>query len=473
LNKGLIRRAAILAGVTAVAAGPALPQDEDEYGSFRQRLRVEQNFGVGDNLGLANPSEGRTSLATTRLTYGLQSETAIQQISLTVGAGLRFGNIAEGNNMKTGFVDPLIGLRYNREGANAVFSFDAEYRQTDISLQQPLWSFLDQDGIVILPADFSNIRGSGERRAYNVGLGLETGLQDPFGLRFNASAYGVDYIDATDPDLTDYDGSNVNLTALFRFNQLTAATLYLGYNDYSSADQFNTDRETKTVQAGFERQISSISRFTFSAGQSTITTMQTNPVTGARFETETRGPSGNIGYMTGMPNGTFATDLNVSQNQDGQRGTLLFTRALQLPTGSLSANIGVTQLEQIDPQLVGGINWVHQMPTSTFTLQLNRNVFTDSEDQERFTNYLVAGYAHEINDISSITADLSLSYTEATDFEEATTRGDLVIAYNHDLTADWSFNTGVAFRTFEDDTTGEADATALFFGIGRNFDLSR
>lgn len=473
LNKGLIRRAAIIAGVTATAAAPAFSQDEEEYGSFRQRVRVEQNFGFGDNLGLENPSEGRTSLATTRVTYGLQSETAIQQISLAVGAGLRFGNIAEGNAMKTGFVDPLIGLRYNREGANALFSFDADYQQTDISLQQPLWTFLDQDGLVTPPADYSDIQGSGERRAYNIGLQFETGLTDPFGLRFGASAYGVDYVDATDASLSDYDGTTADLTALFRFDQITTATLYLGYETYSNDDLANTDRETRTIQAGFERDISSIARLTFSAGHTNVDTTETSPINGARIVTNTGGPSGNIGYTTGMPNGSFNANLSVSQNQDGQRGTLLFTRALELPTGSLSANIGVTQLEQIDPQLIGGINWVHEMPTSRFSLQLNRSVATDSDDQERFSNYLIAGYLHEINAISSITADLSLSYAEATAFEEATRRGDLVIAYNHELTRDWSFNTGVAFRTLEDDTTGEADATAIFFGIGRNFDLSR
>lgn len=472
MNKGLIRSAAILVGVTATAAGPAYTQEEDEPGSFRQRLRVEQNFGIGDNVGLENPSEGRTSLATTRLTYGLETETDIQSLSFAVGAGLRFGNIAEGNTMRTGFVDPLIALRYNREGANAVFSFEADYRETDISLRQPLWDFLDQDGNVVPPADFSSIRGSGERRSYSASTQFETGLNDPFGLRFSASTNSVDYIDATDSSLTDYESNNVGLTTLFRFDRITSGTLYFGYDTYSNDDQSQTDRKTKTIEAGFERELSSISSLSFSAGHSTVETTETDPTTGARVTSKTSGPSGTINYQTGMPNGTLGANLNVYQNEDGQRGTFRLSRAIELPRGRLSGNIGLTQFDDTDPRVVGGLSWVHQLPTSTITMQYNRGVYTDSNDEDRFTDYLVAGYSHEINQISNISANLSLSYTEASSTEDATKRGNLVISYNHELTPDWSFNTGIAFRALEDDSTGEADSTAVFFGIGRNFDLS-
>ncbi|MDU9003158.1 hypothetical protein [Sedimentitalea todarodis] len=472
MSKCLIRSAAIV-GLTATAVPPAYAQDEEEYGSIRQRIRVEQNFIAGDNLGLESPSEGRTSLSTTRLTYGLQRETATQQLSLAVGAGLRFGNIATGNTMKTGFVDPLIAFRYNREGANALFSFDADYQQTDISLDQPLWTFLDSDGIVTPPADFSDIRGSGERRAYNVGAFLETGLNDPFGLRLRARTSGTNYIDTTDADLDDYDNTSLGLTGLFRFNPVTTATVDLSYLKYSSADSADTDRETRAVQAGFIRELSSISTLTFSAGFSTVDSTLTDPITGVRSTTRAEGPVGGIDYDTAMPNGTFNVGFDVYQNQDGQRGTLLMARSLELPSGSLSGNIGVTQLDQSDPQVIGGLNWVYNLPSSRFTLILDRAVYTDSSDEDRLTNLLVAGYSHEINQVSSLSVDLSMSYTEAAVGEDATERAGLVVAYNRELNENWSFNTGVAFRTLQDNDIGEADATALFFGIGRNFDLSR
>ncbi|MEY8830009.1 hypothetical protein AB9K34_16615 [Sedimentitalea sp. XS_ASV28] len=470
MNNRLIRSAAI-GGLAALAVTPAVSQDEEEYDSFRQRLRIEQNFVGGDNLGLENPSEGRTALATTRLSYGLQSETDIQQLSLAIGAGLRFGNIADGNTMRTGFVDPLIALRYNREGANALLALDADYQQTDISLVQPLWTFLDSDGVVTPPADFSDIRGSGERRAYNIGARLETGLTDPFGLRLRARTSGTNYIDATDDELADYDNTSLGLTALFRLNPVTTATLDMSYLKYSSADATDTDRETRTVQAGFIRELSSIATLTFSAGYSTVDSTLTDPLTGVRSTERSEGPSGGIDYDAEMPNGTFNAGFDVYQNQDGQRGTFLVTRALELPRGSFSGNLGVTQLEGADPEIIGGFNWIYNMPSSSFRLFFDRTVYTDSSDEDRLTNLLVAGYSHEINQVSSLSLDLSLSYTEASADEESSERGTLVLAYNRELNEYWSFNTGVAFRSLQDEAIGEADATAVFFGIGRNFDF--
>ena len=147
MSKRLIVNATLAVGV-ASAGSPALAQVADDSATLEQRFRIEQEFGVGDNLGLQTPSEGTTSLATTRLSYGLESKTRAQELSLAVGAALRFGSIAEGNTTSTGLVDPFVGLRYRRDAANASFSVNGDYRQSDISLAAPLWAFLDQDGIV-------------------------------------------------------------------------------------------------------------------------------------------------------------------------------------------------------------------------------------------------------------------------------------------------------------------------------------
>ncbi|SFU02488.1 hypothetical protein [Sedimentitalea nanhaiensis] len=471
MNKGLIASAALAGGVL-VALSPALAQDEEEFGTLRQRLRVEQEFGVGENLGLEVPSEGSTSLSTTRLTYGLETKTRIQELALTVGGALRFGSVAEGNTLQTGFTDPLIGLRYLRDTGNADFSVDLDYRQSDISLTAPLWTFLDQDGIIRPPRDFGNIRGSGERRAYNVDTQLELGKNAPVGLRFTAGTNGVNYIDATDTSLTDSDYNNLGLSALFRFNPVTTGYIDLYYQTYKNKDTLSTDRVTETVQAGFDRVLSARSSLGFRFGYTDVDTTTTNPFTGIDSLAKQSGPSGNISYVTELPNGDFATTFDLSQNSEGQRGTLRFSRSMALPTGSLSANVGLTSFDSSDPQVIGGITWLHEMPRSSFNLRLNRDVYTDENDEDRFSNYLVAGYKHDINAVSYLTADLSLSYNESTASQEATHRATAVLVYNHTLTRDWSMNAGIEYNMLDEDPQGRADSTAVFFGIARNFDLS-
>lgn len=470
MYKGLIASAAI-AGSIVVASAPAQAQEDEDYGSLRQRLRIEQEFGSGDNLGLEVPSEGQTSLATTRLSYGLESKTRLQELSLAVGGALRFGDVAAGNNIKTGFVDPLIGLRYLRDTGNAALSVDADYRQTDISLTAPLWTFLDQDGIIRPPSDFSNIRGSGERHAYRINAELETGKQAPFGLRFLAGADGTDYIDATDPGLSDYDNTDLGLSALFRFNQVTTGFVDLRYSTYSNQNATETERETQTFEAGFDREISARSSLNFRAGYTDVDTTETDIGTNLRGTRKRSGPSGRLGYALEMPNGDFRSDFDLTQNSSGQRGTLRVTRSLTLPRGSLSANIGLTSFDSSDPRVIGGLYWTHELPSSRFNLRLTRDVFVDSNDEDQFSNFLIAGYTHDINSVSSVSADLSLSYNEATSTNGASRRGTALLVYNHTLTRDWSMNAGVEFKVLDEDVSGRAESSALFFGIGRNFDF--
>lgn len=470
MNRRLIACTAVTL-ITAVVVSPVLAQVLDDEPGLRQRLRIEQEFGVGDNLGLEQPSEGRTSLATTRLSYGLESKTRIQELSLALGGALRFGDVAEGNNIQTGFTDPFVGLRYSRDAANASISVNADYRQTDISLAVPLWTFLDQDGLVRPPRDFSNIRGSGERRSYAFDVELETGKQANFGLRFLAAASGTNYVDATDTSLNDFDNQSLGVSALFRFNTVTTGFVDLRYLGFDAKDSVDTSRKTETIEAGFDRELSAISRLTFRAGYTDVDTRETNVLTGQRFTTKRSGPSGSVGYFREMPNGTLDTTFDLTQNQDGQRGTLRFARSLSLPVGSLSANIGLTSFDSTDPRVIGGINWSREFAASQISLRYDRGVFVDSDDNDRFTDVLIAAYQIDINTISSLTADLSLSKSEGTDSSEASERANLVVAYNHQLTRDWSLNTGVEFNFLDEDISGRAESSAVFFGIGRNFDF--
>ncbi len=448
MTKGLIASAAFAAGVVA-ALSPAQAQEEDEYGTLRQRLRVEQEFGVGDNLGLESPSEGRTSLSTTRLTYGLESKTRIQELALALGGALRFGSVADGNSLKTGFTDPQIGLRYLRDTGNADLSVDADYRQTDISLAAPLWTFLDEDGIIRPPRDFGNIRGSGERRAYNIDTALEIGKLAPFGLRFTAGADGVDYVDATDDSLTDYDNVDLGLSAMFRFDPITTGFIDLTYQTYKADDLVDTDRETRTLQVGFDRTLSARAILSVRAGYTDVKTTTTDPLTGADLRRKETGPSGNISYITTLPNGDFATSFDLTHNSDGQRGTLRLTRNLDLPTGSLSAYVGLTSFDSSSPEIISGLTWLRRLPSGDMSLRLTRDVFVDENDEDRFANYLVASYSHDINAVSSLTADLSLSYNESTSTLASTRRATAAVVYNRTLTRDWSMNAGIEYSLLD------------------------
>ncbi|MHA6262907.1 hypothetical protein ACXYMO_06875 [Arenibacterium sp. CAU 1754] len=462
MKKGLIVGVAFAGGV-AGALSPVLAQDDE--GGLRHRIRIEQNFSTGSNLGLEVPEEGTTSLATTRLSYGLESTTRTQSFGFVVGGALRFGSVASGNAIDTGFTDPSIGLRYSRENADSILSFDADYRELDISQTGPLFTFLDNDGLIAAPRDFSSLTGSGKRRAYSLNAGLETGRNAPIGFVFSAAANGARYIDQTDANLADYDRTTAGVSTIFRLNPVTQGIIDLNYTQFDADNVLSTDRTTESVQVGFDRAISPRSTFAFRIGRTQVDSTEGGVLT------TISGVSGRMAYSTDLPNGTLNAALDVTQTQNGQLSTFRVTRAIDFPLGSLSANIGVSKSNSSSSRVIGGLDWNYQLARSQFSLKLDRGIQFDANDDERFTTSVIGGFRQELSEVANLTVDVSLYQSEAGTLTNAVDRGDLVVGYERELTSDWSFSAGVDYRFRDEDTVGKADSTSVFFGFGRNFDF--
>lgn len=461
MKKGLIVGAAFAGGVTG-ALTPVLAQDE---GGLRHRFRIEQNFSTGSNLGLEIPEEGRTSLATTRLSYGLESKTRTQDFGLALGGALRFGSVASGNEIETGLTDPSIGLRYSRENDNALLSFDADYRELDISQTGPLFTFLDNEGLIAAPRDFSSLTGSGKRRAYSVNAGLETGRTAPLGFIFSAAANGARYIDPTDATLSNFDRTTVGATTVFRFNQVTQGFIDLDYTTFDAENALSTDRTTESLQVGFDRALSPASELSFRIGRTQVESIESGVLS------ETSGVSGRLSYSTDLPNGTLNAALDVTQTQNGQLSTFRVTRAIDFPLGSLSANIGLTKSDSSSSRVIGGLDWRYQLAESEYSLKLDRGIQFDANDDERFTTSLIGGYRRELSEVSNLNVNVSLFQSDAGALTNAVDRGDVVLGYERELTSDWSFSAGLDYRFRDEETVGKADSTSIFFGFGRNFDF--
>lgn len=439
-----------------VAAGPT-------EGGLRVRLRLEQRFGTGQNLGLEIPEEGRTSLATTAFDLGVESENEVQKLSFVVGGSLRFGDIAEGNNTSTGLTDPRVGLRYVREGANAQFNLDGFYRESDIALTGPVWSFLDAEGDIILPRDYSFLQGSGQRQAYGFNAVLDLGRDTPLGVLLTAGANGVNYQNST-AGLSDYDQTDLGITPRFRFNSVTTGVIDLGLTNYKSG---TLERETTTYEVGFDRELDSVSTFGLRLGTTDVKTTEFG------IDTTVSGPSGSINYNRTLSNGQFSASYQQTQNQDGNLATLSVFRSLDLPNGSLSGSIGVAKQESADPQPIGSLTWRQQGATGSFDLSFNRYVGLSSDDEYTLTNVFAAGYTYEINAISSLRIDVGSTLSDATAVSNKIRRANAALVYSRELTDDWQMNAGLTYSLRDETTVGRADSNGVFFTIGRNFDLTR
>lgn len=464
MGRKLLLRASA-AGALLSVIHPAFAQDTRDDGGIRQRLFIEQRIAGGRNLGLSIPEEGTTTAATTSILYGFKTETRTQSLSLLLGGAFRFGSIAAGNSLETGFTDPTIGLRYSRSAANSRFLFDVNAQESDISQSAPLWSFIDSDGVLEAPRDLADLTGSGNRRSYNASVELETGIEGPLGFKFTLSANGVDYINATSAALSDFDQIKAGVTTSLRFDPVTTGVVDLRYSQYDSANPLNTDRTSQTYEIGFDRSITPVSKLSLRMGYTESRT-KTGVLAGG-----SSGVTGSVSYSKTLSDGSLTASLNLARSTSGETNTLRFGRQFELPTGRFGFNLGASSVNGNTPELIGGLNWSGAGKDSNVSLNLNRSVSVDSNDESRFSTTMLAHYDYTINAFSNLAADLSYTVLDRTTLSNGVRRSELELSYRRQLTEDWNLRTGLSYQVRDEDTVGKTDSQNLFVSLSRSFDF--
>lgn len=458
--------------------GPTLAQDEGR--GLKVSLGVQQSFGSSDNLSLgvpgsiANPEEGRTSLSTTDLALNVSSETRTQRFNFQIGGALRFGSIPTGSRIQTGFVDPAAALSYSIEGARARLSFDASYSESAISQSRPLWDFRDEDNVITPPSDLANLQGTGDRQASNIAFDYEAGIDAPIGFRLQATRESVKYINATTAAPTDYDRANVKLSTYFRFAPSTAGVIDLNASRYNN-NILGTTEDSRSIGVGFDRDLASGAIVSARVG---YTDGDPNNVGGTTVSSS--GVTGSLNYSQPTPNGTIGASYTLNRNASGEVDTLSIQRQINLLTGSLAFNVGASSIQGNSPQLIGGLSWQHQMPTSTISLSLNRNVTVDSNNDNVFVTSLAGQFRHQVNEQSSVFANVSYFLTDGSSTTNDVARTNFSMGYSYELTRDWDLNAGVNLTTRDETlvgsplspTLGKGTSNGVFVSLSRKFDLN-
>lgn len=431
-------------------------------------LGVEQRLETGDNLGLETPEEGTTTLSTTTLNFGLNTATANQSLGVNAGFKLRAGELPSNSDIDTGFVEPQLSFNYTRQGANAVFDVDGSYRESDISFTPGVGDFVDENGVIVLPPDFEDLEGSGTRRNYSLNTSLETGLNAALGFVFDAGVSGISY-DEQSASLEDIFRYTAGVRANLRFSEVTTGFVAYDFDHFESDDAQNTERDTNSIEVGVSQELSRRASFEAAIGFSDIDE-ELNGISSS-----SSGATGRLSFDYLMPDGSINTSYSTTRDQDGARHTINVGRTFNLPNGVFAIEIGATQEESGDPDLIGSLNYTRELPTGVIRAGLNRNVTTSSEDEERITTTADVGYDHEINNVSSIGFDLSFGLSEQTGGvnNDDTRRTDVSATYNRRVTEDWSMSTGVEYRIRDEDTSGKSDSTSIFLTLNRDFNLLR
>ena len=462
MGKRTLTRIALLGAVSL----PILPALAQEIDALRMTLGVDQRFEFGDNLGLDTPAEGNSSISTTRLSFGLISETDRQQLSLGLSGGLTIQDTPDTDGTQTDWGTPRLRFSYRLSGDNANLRVNANYTVAFIDTLE-LSDFVNDEGIVELPEDFSGLSGEGQRTSYSASAFLELGTDAPLGFDLSAGISGVSYSGPVDPDLFDFDRTFVGARALLRISPVLRGTAGLRYSTYDADDDEQTYRTRTTANLGFDYRVSPRATFEASVGVTEIDTQKIGEP-----DTDTSSPVGNLGFAYEMPNGQITADLDASADDGGdERINFVVGRSLELPDGSLSATLGFTDPQEGPAAPIGSLSWLREMRNGQLTAQINRSVSSNNEDETNLTTLVVLGYNQDLNDRSGFGLNVNYGLSDATDTTNQVTRAGISASYRYALTEDWDLNTGVNYRTRQEQGEDRASSPSIFLSIGRNFEF--
>lgn len=144
---------------------------------------------------------------------------------------------------------------------------------------------------------------------------------------------------------------------------------------------------------------------------------------------------------------------------------------MPLPRGAIDFSLGVTSDVSGTIRPVGSLDFTHEMPRSTLSIALEREVATSALSNELRITRASLGYNYEINSMSDL--ELSADYVELSQAGgpavDETTRANLSATYHRDLTRDWRLSSGYQYQIREETGVGSATSNRLFLTLQREF----
>ena len=425
---------------------------------------IASTVSVVDNYNLRPDGGDSAELFDNRLSLGYLNQRANDVLKLDLDGVLR-GVEPPGGTSRT-FDDPRLRLTYDRQSANSSLSASAEYRLSSVNFLDPF----DRSGFFNdQPLDERDLTlDEGDVEQIATRFALTTGLNDPIGFTLEGRYREQNYYDTTDPGL--FNSRNFGFTGTTRFDlsAVSEARVVLGYDDYSADDALQTNRQTSSFSLGFTTALSKVDTLDVSVGYQNI---EEDTILGVTSTDTQGGAIGGFSLTRELTRGTIGTSFDLRQSVNGNTSTWLFNRDMPLPRGAIDFSVGVTSDVSGTLHPVGSVDFTHEMPRSTLTLTLQRQVATSTLSNELLTTRAALGYTYEINTLSSLTlqADFAEINQAGGPAVSDTTRANLTATYNHALTRDWQISSGYEYRMRDETGFGTATSNRVFVTLGREF----
>lgn len=430
---------------------------QDGQGGLNATLDVTQSLRASDNPEFEVGDTASSLRSVTTLGVGLSSQTRSQNFSLNFGGSLEADSEAD-NSFDA--VDPFAALNYGYETRQQIFSFGANYTESDVNRSVPLLSdtnFVTEDLIL----------DSGTEIQTRYDFSYEIGREAPLGFSLDLSQIDREFEGTTDTDLLNSVRQNASASLRFDLSRVTTVTLTGRYADVE-AEGTQTDRTTHGVDASLATALrdglNATARISYDSVDVTDFIGNTPDV---RSE---EGPGLGLGLEREVTNGTYTFSFDSDVGENGRRSTSRVGRSLQLPTGELSASAGVTKTEGFSANPVFGLNYLHALPSGSLSVDFSQSASADADSDETLNSQLQVSYDQRINALSSWSVALTLldSAAQATTGED-TRRIDLNASYSHEITRGWNMVGGYTYSSQDNDGGDDRSSNTVFLNLEKRF----
>jgi hypothetical protein len=439
-----LRTGLSLTATLALSVSYLPPAFAQEGPGFSGTLSLSQGIELTDDDG----SSGSTITSRTGVSFGARSVTRSETLTFGLGSEI-VGEFGGGGDDEFDLENTRARVEYLRRGASSALSFSASY--TEFNLEDTVISSGPAFGI----GTGTLIIDDGSAAVTRVDVGLETGIDEPFGFEVRAGYFNEDFTDTIDPDLIDNDAYYLDATALFRIDPARTIRALAGF---SRVTESAVDTDSFYVGAGL-------------AGRTSGGLGFSGDVLFDRTEVGSSTDDGvgiELSVTQERPNGEYEFVLSSRISEDGRRTEASVSRSVTLPDGSLAFSLGIVDQEG-DSSLrpLASVAYERLTRSGALTASVSQSPSVDGAEYYSNTDISV-GYRDQINDLSGWSAGLSYSAANQLGGTDDDDRATATIAYTRTLAQDWEMSTGLSHVRESSGGGATESSNTVFFNIQRD-----
>jgi hypothetical protein len=402
-------------------------------GGVQYQFGLSQTLAGASDFGLQSLGTRGAVYGTSRLRFGISSETRRERIALTGGANLRTApSFAQSHAASIDAAEPSVELSYSRESPGAGLTVSASHTREAVAFIGAFTGVIGTDGTLFpleIPTDFE---GVGERGTTNLSARIDIGRGAPLSFDFGISASRTDLFGTTDPDLEEGRRADADLSAIISISPAVEALLRFEAAFSEDENVARSRTETGRMLVGM----------TYDPTADFVLTVLAGPV-----------------WQRERAFGATAEDIGATG-----RLSLRWTGA----RSELDFSLSGTEVGD-DRSYAGSLAWQRILPDGLFTARSSYTITPgDAIEPEETTTFLGFDLLHELNSVAQLGLALAHSSTETDGVPGTDEYVSIGASYRREITRDVAIHTGYQFRSRDDVLRGSASSHALFFELSFN-----